>query len=320
MPTLGPVRLGSKGRGGGYSVWRGLLESMLRVAYRGDWPARLWGALPAARGVSITRHKLALPPGDGGSCQMAFISDLHVGPTTPIRLLDEAFEAIRGADPDVLLLGGDYVFLEAEPRRLAALGALVESVDCPVKLAVLGNHDLWTFDQAIVETLEGVGVEVLINDAAPLPHPWSDVVVLGLDDPWTGRCDPQQASAQLDGEPVRIVLCHSPDGLRFLSGLPFDLFLCGHTHGGHMASPWGPIVLPHGQLCSQYPSGLRDFESGVVYTSRGVGGVELPIRTFARPDILLLELSRPNEPESEVATNEAMTPSQRGVDEALGRS
>ena len=195
------------------------------------------------------RHRLALPPGDGEACRIAFVSDLHVGPTTPASLLERTFEVIRRERPSVLLLGGDYVYLEAEPHRLAVLGSLVQSVDCPVKLAVLGNHDLWTWDRAIVEALSDAGVRVLVNEVASLPAPWSDVAVVGLDDPWTGRCDPWAAAAQLDGQPFRIVLCHSPDGLGLLSGLRFDLFLAGHTHGGQIAAPWGPIVLPHGRLC-----------------------------------------------------------------------
>jgi hypothetical protein len=35
------------------------------------------------------------------------------------------------------------------------------------------------------------------------------------------------------------------------------------------------------------------FGGGFVYVSRGVGGVELPIRTFSPPEIMLLEFARP---------------------------
>ena len=274
-------------------MWRGLLESTLQLAYAGDWPARLWGSLPFAQDLAVTRHIVELPPGAGDSCRVAFVSDLHVGPTTPAALLERTFERIRTEEPDVLLLGGDYVFLEAEPHRLATLGALVASVPCPTKLAVLGNHDLWTDDRAIVQALEDAGARVLVNEATSLPHPFADVAVIGLDDPWTGVHDTEAALAGMNGEPVRIVLCHSPDGLQQLAGAHFDLFLAGHTHGGQIAAPWGPMVLPHGPLCRGYPSGFDRFNAGTVYVSRGVGGVELPVRTFAPPDMLLLELRRP---------------------------
>jgi hypothetical protein len=272
-----------------------MLESGLGLLYRGDWPARLWAAVPGSGNASITRHSLELPGGHGSSCRIAFVSDLHVGPTTPESLLRTTFDVIRNERPDVLLLGGDYVYLEALPSRLAVLRALVESVPCPVKLAVLGNHDLWTWDEAIVAALTSAGARVLVNEATSLPEPWSDVAVVGLDDPWTGRCDPVAAATQLNAPPFLIVLCHSPDGLGLWSGRHFDLFLAGHTHGGQIAAPWGPIVLPHGPMCSLYPSGFASFESGLVYVSRGVGTVELPMRTFAPPDVLLLELKRARE-------------------------
>jgi predicted MPP superfamily phosphohydrolase len=286
------VKLRATGRGRRYSIGRAVLESTLALLYRGDWPARLWSLFPTSLSVVVARHRHPLPRGSGRDCRIAFVSDLHVGPTTPLSLLRRAFDVVRREKPDVLLLGGDYVYLEALPRRLEVLRDLVASVPCPVKLAVLGNHDLWASDEAIVQALTGAGVRVLVNEVASLPAPWSDVVVVGLDDPWTGRCDAVAAAAQLDGQPFRLILCHSPDGLGLLSGLRFDLFLAGHTHGGQIAAPWGPIVLPHGRLCRQYPSGLARFGSGVVYVSRGVGTVELPARSFAPPEVVVLDLHR----------------------------
>ncbi|WP_367395216.1 metallophosphoesterase [Cupriavidus sp. Agwp_2] len=288
------MKRASYGRGRGFTAWRGILESALAHAYVGDWPARLWGFLPSEREVTTTRLTLTLPPGDGRACRIAFISDLHIGPTTPIPLLERTFDIIRHERPDVLLLGGDYVFLEAYPHRLATLSRLVGSIPCDAKLAVLGNHDLWTWDHAITAALSKAGATVLVNDVVELPPPWSDVVVLGLDDPWTGNCDPCAAAAKIGKEAFRLVLCHSPDGLSSLTGIHFDLFLAGHTHGGQIAMPSGPIVLPNGPMCRLYPSGLSRFESRLVYTSRGIGTVDLPLRTFAPPDLLMLELERPS--------------------------
>jgi uncharacterized protein len=288
------VKLRASGRGRHYSVGRALLESFLEAAYVGDWPARLWGVVPRVTQVSVTHQSIELPPGSGDRCRVAFVSDIHVGPTTPPALLENAFDTIRKAEPDVLLLGGDYVFLEAVPHRLALLRSLVESVPARLKLAVLGNHDLWTLDGEIVRALSSAGARGLINEASVLPYPWSDIVVVGLDDPWTGRCDPHAAASQIEGRPYRIVLCHSPDGLGVLADLRFDLYLAGHTHGGQIAAPWGPLVLPHGKMCSRFPAGFARFAEGVVYVSRGVGAVELPIRAFAPPDILVLDLVRPD--------------------------
>lgn len=293
------MKLRSTGRGGGYSVWRGLVESALGTLYVGDWPARLWGRIPGACRVCAQRHVVPLPQGSGRGCRLAFVSDLHLGPTTSSRVLEAALDLLRKCRPDVLVLGGDYVYLDATPGRLSSLAELIASVACPVKIAVLGNHDLWADDSAIVEALSEAGAKVLVNQSMRLPSPWMDVAIVGLDDPWAGHCDAAAAFAALGGEGFRIVVCHSPDGLLQLQGSSFDLFLAGHTHGGQVASPWGPIIMSHGRLCRRYPAGLDTFNNQPVVVSRGVGGIEVPVRLCAPPDILLIELERRSPEEGE---------------------
>lgn len=286
------MKLRSRGRGRGYSLIRGLVESALRVLYVGDWPRRLWDLIPWSSRVREVRQTLVVPGFENPTCRIALVSDLHLGPTTPRTLIDRVFEIIRSSEPDVVLLGGDYVFLDATPQVLSELTELVRSLNAPTKLAVMGNHDLWTEDQLIVNALEDAGVMVLVNQAVHLPRPWNDVAVIGLDEPWTGTCDPGAAFTNVDGARFRIVLCHGPDGLLRASGQEFELYLCGHTHGGHLATPWGPLVLPDGELCRRFPAGFGRFNSAQVFVSRGVGGVEVPVRTFAPPDVLILDLVR----------------------------
>lgn len=285
--------LGCRGRGRNYSRIRGVVERVQGAIFVSDWPGRLWGLVPGATEVRTIPHSKTLPAGPGPGCRIVLLTDIHVGPTTPATLLDRAFGIARDADPDVLLLGGDYVYLDATPQKLTRLAALVRSIPAPTKLAVLGNHDLWAEDHLIVAALEEAGATVMINDAARLPAPWHDVAIVGLDDPWTGTCDAAKAFAQLGDEPFRIVLCHGPDGLGQLEGRAFDVYLCGHTHGGHIATPWGPIVLPNGAMCRLFPSGFGRHGGREVFVSRGIGGIELPIRTFASPDVLILDLVRP---------------------------
>jgi predicted MPP superfamily phosphohydrolase len=67
------------------------------------------------------------------------------------------------------------------------------------------------------------------------------------------------------------------------------LYLCGHTHGGHIALPWGPIYVP-GPVGKQISSGFHRIEGMAVLVSRGLGGIELPIRAFAHPDVVVVTL------------------------------
>jgi uncharacterized protein len=285
------------GRGRRYSRRRGRIEALLKLAYRGDWPARVWGLTPWAKRVELVQHSASLLPAElvGRRLRIVFASDLHIGPTTARVTLDAAFARIAALRPDVLLLGGDYVFLEASAARTRELEQRVRDVPAPVKLAVLGNHDLWAEHTAIERALARAGARVLINAHAWLPPPFDHIAIIGLDDPWTGAPDVDAALAGTEAAALRIGLCHAPEGALLLRGRGVPVVLCGHTHGGQIALPGPrPVILPGGPYSQRYPFGSHHIDDVQLIVSRGVGAVELPIRAFAPADVVVLDvLARP---------------------------
>jgi predicted MPP superfamily phosphohydrolase len=285
--------LHAPGRGHNYTPLRGLGELLLRVAYQGGWPARAWDFVPGRALVQRLDHAICLDPSRPRPrpLRIAFASDLHLGPTTPASVLDRAFRLLDEAAPDVLVLGGDYVFLDVNRAIARELRDRVRAVAAPIKLAVMGNHDLWTHHGLIEDALAEAGARVLINDAVRLPTPHDDVAILGIDDPWTGRPDGDRAVEACGDATVRIGVSHSPDGLPFLRGRGVSLLLTGHTHGGQIALPGPrPIIVP-GPLGKRWPFGLHREGDLTLFVSRGVGTTELPIRTFATPDIAVFTVT-----------------------------
>lgn len=283
--------LRSRGRGRNYSALRGLSELTLRALYSGDWPARLWQRVPFKSGLEVVRLDLPVLRNGSTPLRLAFASDLHIGPTTPDALLDVAFAELSAARPDVLVLGGDYVFLDATPERADRLRSLVRSVRARSKFAVLGNHDLWTEHERLETALREAGATLLVNARAPLPAPHDDIWLIGVDEPWTGTPDVEQALAACPAHATRLLVCHSPDG--FLAApRGIALYIAGHTHGGQIALPGGvPIVLPPGPGSRRWPRGVHRYGDGIVYVSKGIGATELPVRAFARPEVALLTLT-----------------------------
>jgi predicted MPP superfamily phosphohydrolase len=280
-----------RGRGARYSRGRHLVEWTLAKAYRGNWPAKLVKALGLQPPVRSVHHRIATPKWPAGCrpLRIAFASDLHAGPTTHPSTLDDAFSALSAVDADLVLLGGDYVFLFAD--YIDQIASRVRRLAPPLGIyAVMGNHDLWADDAAIARALVGAGARVLVNERVVLPAPFDHVALAGLDDPWTGVA-PSLPLFDDDGR-VHLVLVHAPEAMTLLAAEPFDLALCGHTHGGHIALPNGvPIVVP-GPLSRTYVHGryaLRGERTLVV--SRGVGSTEVSLRLNADPDILVVELA-----------------------------
>ena len=279
-----------QGRGTHYSPARHAVEWALGLAYRGNWPSRVVRALGMQRRVQVRHHRIATPrwPRDVRPLRVAFISDLHAGPTTHPTLLDEAFDVLAATAADVVLLGGDYIFLSA--TYISAIEQRLHRIAPPFGMfGVLGNHDLWADDAAIVAALERGGARMLVNERVTLPAPFAHVTLAGLDDPWTG-IRPSSPVFE-DDQQVRVILTHAPEMMMHLGEQPFELAVCGHTHGGHIALPGGIPILVPGPLSRRHAHGRFDFADGrTLIVSRGIGGTEVALRLNADPDILVVEL------------------------------
>lgn len=280
---------GHRGRGTSYSRLRGLSEVVLAGVMRGGWAPRALRRAGLQPAVRTLRHDVACARWPAGvrPLRIGFVSDLHAGPTTDAASHAEAARALREASVDVLLLGGDFVYLDA--RHVDELLPLLRDIPAPLgRFAVMGNHDLWADDRYLVSALEREGIRVLVNESASLPAPFEHVSVSGLDDPWVGVAD---AGAAFRGaSDVRVLLMHAPEGMLFVRDAPFDVAFAGHTHGGHIALPGGiPIVVP-GPLSRTYPHGRHDVGGRPLLVSRGVGATESPLRLFADPDVMVVTL------------------------------
>jgi predicted MPP superfamily phosphohydrolase len=268
---------------------RRVLDRVLSKLYAGDWPGRLWARMPAASRVERVHRELALLPAGLDPIRLAFVSDLHFGPTTPPPALDRAFSLLHEARPDVLVLGGDYVFLHATHRKLVALEDRVRSVPARLKVAVLGNHDLWTDYTDIEAALVRAGVQLLTNTACKLPGTGGRVALLGLDEPAFGCPDTEAALTACGDAEVRLAVCHTTDAVPWLKDRGVSLLMAGHTHGGHLALPWGPLYVP-GRFGRRYPHGWHRVDELELFVSRGVGAVMAPPRSWAPPDVAVLDL------------------------------
>ncbi|MHB1329052.1 MAG: metallophosphoesterase [Gemmatimonadales bacterium] len=278
----------------GFGPGRRLWEKLQGLLTPGDWPAALVERLGASPVVALREH--AEPPARGArpgpQLRIGFGSDFHAGPTTSERILDAATEALIRAAPDVLLLGGDFVSINARyvNRITERLGTIVAPAG---RFAVLGNHDHWAGSRTVIAALERAGIEVLDNSNRRLPPPFESVSICGIDDHLTGY--PDAARAFAGAGPVRLLLMHAPSGLLDVAGHAFSIAFSGHTHGGQIALPNGyPLYVPGGPLSRQYCAGRFDLASGgALLVSRGVGSSTVPFRWNSPPEVHLWRLDVP---------------------------
>jgi predicted MPP superfamily phosphohydrolase len=266
-------------------------ERVLNVLLMKGWVAGLSWRLGGHGRLGVTRHEVALGPERRlpRPLTIAFASDFHAGPTTAPAIFDALAAHVRREQPDVLLLGGDYISFDA--ANIGQLRTFLEQTRTPLgTYAVLGNHDVWNGSEEIAAALTAAGVEVLVNRNVALPAPFGEVSICGMDDPWTG--EPSAEATFAGAGPVRICLMHSPDGMSQLGAQRFDLALAGHTHGGQIVSRRGtPLKRPGGRGSRRYPQGRFEIPGmGPLFVGRGIGCAGIPLRLHADPELLICTL------------------------------
>jgi predicted MPP superfamily phosphohydrolase len=165
---------------------------------------------------------------------------------------------------------------------------------------VLGNHDFFDDPRPIWRDLEAAGIRCLENASALVVRNGATLGLVGLQDPMArnGRFRrmvfgpgprPEEAIRDLPAEAFRICLNHRPSEWEKALAAGARLTLSGHTHGGQI----NPIPgVSSARLIGPRTAGLYREGDDLLYVSRGLGVVGLPIRIAAPPEIVIITLRR----------------------------
>jgi predicted MPP superfamily phosphohydrolase len=216
---------------------------------------------------------------------IAQISDIHTGANVGARELDEGLELVRRARPDLLVVTGDMVDVDAAFAPLFARQVAGVAPRDGV-FACLGNHDYYAGAKAVAATLRGAGVRTLVNDGVLLrPGDGGGIALLGVDDMWSSRYGGRGARldlarAAVPGDAPRVLLSHQPPSIDRWAG-EVALQLSGHTHGGQI----NPMGLRPADLFYRYVAGGYQVGGTTLYVNRGFGTVGPPARVNAPPEV-----------------------------------
>ena len=243
-----------------------------------------------------------LPPAlDGLTIQV--VSDLHVrSPRTPSL---NALRRLAGTRPDFLFACGDLSDrADAAPFVAEALAAVE-----PVHAAYLvwGNHDLFVSravtDPAWIgyrtqplgfmrQAFQAQGLTVLDNAHARHRIGGAELAIVGIGDATHRGDDAARAFHGVDEDAFTLVLTHNPDAVPRLGQARVDLVVCGHTHGGQIVPPLMPPPMTSTRSPLPRASGLMHIDGRLVFITRGVGTVGIPMRVNAPAEVPRLTLVR----------------------------
>jgi uncharacterized protein len=237
-----------------------------------------------AIGLSHTDLPIAGLPGALDGLRVGFVTDLHHSSFVPREDVERALQLIQGENPDLIVLGGDYI-TAGEEQYIRPVADLLKTLSAPHGVfAILGNHD----DERLVPVaLERRGIDVL-KDERRVVHLRGAAMELAGIKFWTRK--PEEIERVVDGAgPGLLLLAHDPrriaEAVRF--GVP--AVLAGHTHGGQIVLPVLGAV-----AAAKFPiaAGHLTQEGTRMFVSRGVGTVAVPIRVNCPPEVVLVTLRR----------------------------
>jgi len=270
-------------------------RSFLKISALSAAGLALYSAEVARHELSVEEHtiRLARLPEAFRGMRIVQISDFHYAEYSEAYFLREMVNRVNRLRPDMVVLTGDFVSDGLMPvsyarRHAGGCAEILSGIACPLRYAIMGNHDVGVGQRYVVGPLQENGIPVLLNQAVPLERGGQRLWLAGLNSADQGKSRPEQAIPQAKGEPT-IVLAHEPDILPHIARYKVDLMLSGHTHGGQVRLPFlPPLHLP--PLGRKYVEGLFRQGETQLYVNRGIGAVGLPFRLNCPPEITVLTL------------------------------
>ena len=268
----------------------------LRKAHVPFAALRKLGAHNDVYDIEVTRHEVLIDdlPAAFDGYRIAFLTDTHVASFMRRGLYREVVAQAMRFEPDLILLGGDFVTWERHIPLMAEV--LLSGLDAPDGVyAVLGNHDYWANADGVVAAMTARGVRFVINRSVALRRGADTIFLAGIDELYRGNPDLDAAFALVDPRMPCLGLSHHPDVIDLLvekhRDRRVDLLVCGHTHGGQIRVPFfGSIVVPSKHE-ARYASGFHREERVLMYVSRGIGAIP-PLRILCKPEVATFTLRR----------------------------
>lgn len=241
---------------------------------------------PCATFIKIETDKL---PPETERLRVVQLTDLHLGPSSGARQLARVLRLVREAAPDMVVVTGDVTDgrLEGRSRETAMFRRIKPKYGF---FAVTGNHDFYDDVEESLKFMRMSGMRVLRGEAAEA----GGIVVEGVDDrdhliedKWGLTRSETLIVNTKSRFPDKFILLlrHRPVVEIGTEGF-FDLQLSGHTHGGQVIPFLSSRLFIRG-----HSRGLKKLKHGsMLYTSNGSGYVGPPVRLFAPPEIVVIDI------------------------------
>lgn len=235
---------------------------------------------------------------------LGFISDIRYNEFMNYDRLEKMIKKYQNTNTDVCIFGGDLfsdrLLVDINEEVISSLTTLLKNIEAPLgKFAILGDCDTKNEEhkKIVEQILTDADFEIISNNLIQIrTSQHSDSLsLIGVDAYINNEVNISSHSSQLEKENFRLLVTHCPDFIQqgIIDISNFDVILSGHSLGGQIYLPLlGGMVHQEGAI--KYYHGAYQINQTKLFVSNGLGTINIDMRLFAPPEIIILKLKKVN--------------------------
>ena len=236
--------------------------------------------------IRTSEYRVSVPPRSSeiSRLRIAFVSDFHLGETTPVKFVERFVKEIGIIKPDLMLYGGDIAEGGREDEKMKKFENLLSSITTKYgSYGVLGNHEHYA-SQDKGTFFSKAGIEILRDTLLVIDNSFT---LAGRNDSHirNRKSVEEIMNSAPDSLPV-ILLDHRPTEIEQVSRTNADIQISGHTHKGQLF----PINLITNKVYLLH-YGYRKFGNTHFFVSSGIRLWGPPVRTTGKSEILVIDIT-----------------------------
>lgn len=226
---------------------------------------------------------------------LALISDVQVDRYTQESKMKSLSKSIDKSDPDILFFAGDLV-TRGENYISQGINFLCELNSKVARVACLGDHDIWSDPERIINGLQQCNWTFLVNKHHIIEHKGCKILITGITYAYSEKISAPALNQLMEKAPeadLKILLVHQPAAqvLEITQKYGYDFCLAGHTHGGQIViKPLGITITPT-QFENKWWSGHHLLSNLHLFITNGLGLTALPLRYQAPAEVLKIKIT-----------------------------
>ena len=232
---------------------------------------------------------------------ITFVSDIQADRFTNENRLSNFIDKLNSTNPDLVLMAGDMItstpdFIELSANQLSKINAKHGVYTC------VGDHDNWAYRgniekslSEVTQALSKVNIPMIDNNKLILGIDSSNIEVTFITNTYVETVSEKLLDSLTNNTnkaDLRIFLTHQPREfmIKKAAEKKYDLYLCGHTHGGQVTFLFPFYNLSPTLAETTYMRGDFWFDDMLMIVTRGLGMSLAPVRFNSTPEITLIKL------------------------------